>query len=86
MNNVSSDSLDEEVRDSAYLTRKAAQGVEEDVIVRTITKTEERLVDFLIEDRGLPRRDAVRISHTTRIETQRQLGVAINERQDYDEN
>jgi hypothetical protein len=78
-NDESSNSLDEEVRDSANLTRKAAQGVEEDVIVRTITITEERLVDFLIEDRGLPRRDAVRISHTTRIETQRQLGVASNE-------
>jgi hypothetical protein len=78
-NDGSSNSLDEEVHDIANQTRSVAQDVEEDVIVRNITITEERLVDFLIEDRGLPRRDAVRISHTTRIETQRQLGMASNE-------
>jgi hypothetical protein len=72
---TSSKDIEREVNDSANQARTAIQGVESGIIIKTITITEERLIDYLIDDRGLPRRDAVKISRMVRIETQRQLGI-----------
>jgi hypothetical protein len=53
----------------------AAAGADPAKLAESVTVTEEVLVELLTEDRGVPRRDAVRIARTVRVEALRQLGV-----------